>query len=201
MNELNSDCMIKLYTLASLIALALSPLAAKDEDNVQDSKKHLYWKTQYAGNMGLVSVGKGREHGNIFSMDLNYGFLPKFINGARVHTFALRTALLVKRFSAGGIQPSLHLGASINYGIAENTFLRYPEYYPEGYYLPNALHLCPYARIGLGFPLKNKKMEKISLFSEFGTVDYQIYNVIRDKDVRFNEIWNLSFGLAFHYSR
>jgi hypothetical protein len=151
--------------------------------------------------MGLVSAGIGKEYSGIFSMDLNYGHLPEFINGARVNTFAVKPAFRIIKFALSGIQPSVHIGASINYAITKNTYLRYPAYYPDGYYLPNALHLCPFLRATISAPLKDKKIEKISVYSEIGTVEYEIYNAIRDREVRFNEIWNLCFGLAFHFSK
>lgn len=194
--------MIKITLIALvLIALPVLPIIGNQADSINDNKKHLYFKTQYAGNWGLASVGIGKEYGRIFSVDVNFGHLPEFINGARVNTFAVKPAFLITKFTLSGIQLSVHLGASLNYAITKNTFLRYPAYYPDGYYLPNALHLCPYIRATVSAPLKGKKIEKISVYSEIGTVEYEIYNAIRDREVKFYEIWNLCFGLAFHFSK
>jgi len=184
-----------------LISLSLASVTGKQADTVNATKKHLYYKTQYAGNLGLVSVGIGKEFNHIFSMDLNYGYLPEFINGASVHTFAVKGAFLIKKFALSGIHPSFHLGANINYAITQNTYLRYPSYYPKGYYFPNALHLCPFIRVGASLPWQNRKFDKIIIYSEIGTVEYEIYNAIRDRNVRFYEIWNICFGLTFHFSK
>jgi hypothetical protein len=184
-----------------IILLPHSLVDGSEADTIKTYGKHLYFKTQYAGNLGLISAGIGKEFSNVFSMDLSYGYLPKFINGARVHTFSAKTAFLVKKFSLSGIQPAFHLGASINYAITHDTFLRYPAYYPEGYYLPNALHLCPFIRVGVGIPRKDKKFGMISVFSEIGTVEYEIYNAVRDKGVKFYDIWNICFGLSFHFTK
>jgi hypothetical protein len=194
--------MLKFLPLSLLIiTLPLSQVTGNKADTVKGAGNHLYIKTQYAGNLGLVSAGIGKEFSKVFSMDLSYGYLPKFINGARVHTFSAKTAFLIKRFTIAGIEPAIHLGASINYAITQNTFLRYPAYYPEGYYLPNALHLCPFIRVGAGIPRKDKKYDKISIYSEIGTVEYEIYNAIRDKGVKFYEIWNICLGLSFHFHK
>jgi len=194
--------MLKVLPLSVLIiVLPLSTVTGSDADTVKATGKHLYIKAQYAGNLGLVSAGIGKEFSDIYSMDLSYGYLPKFINGARVHTFSVKTAFLIKKFTLSGIQSAFHLGASINYAITQNTFLRYPAYYPEGYYLPNALHLCPFIRIGAEFPRKDKKYNKITVYSEIGTVEYEIYNAIRDKGVKFYDIWNISLGLSFHRTK
>jgi hypothetical protein len=184
-----------------LITLPLSEVTGSEADTIKSTFKHLYIKAQYAGNLGLVSAGIGREFSNIFSLDLSYGYLPKFINGARVHTFSAKTSFLIKKFSLSPIQPTFHLGASINYAITQNTFLRYPAYYPEGYYLPNALHLCPFIRVGADIPRKDKKFDKLSVYSEIGTIEYEIYNAIRDKGVKFYDIWNICVGMSFHFTK
>jgi len=202
LNALNSDHMLKILPLSLVfIALPLLQVTGSNADTTNATGKHLYFKTQYAGNLGLVSAGIGKEFSNVFSMDLSYGYLPKFINGARVHTFSVKTAFLIKKFTLSGIHPAIHLGASINYAITQNTFLRYPAYYPEGYYLPNALHLSPFARVGVGVPRKDKKFNKISIYSEIGTIEYEIYNAIRDKGVKFYDIWNICFGVSFHFTK
>jgi hypothetical protein len=194
--------MLKIILLTGmLITLPLSLVTGSMADTIKNAGKKLYAKAQYAGNLGLVSAGIGKEFSNIFSMDLSYGYLPKFINGARVQTFSVKTAFLVKKFALQGIQPAFHLGASINYAITQNTFLRYPAYYPEGYYLPNAFHLCPFIRVGADIPRIDKKFEKISVYSEIGTIEYEIYNAIRDKGVKFYDIWNICFGLSFHFTK
>jgi len=202
LNAFTSDFMLKVATLAIvLITIPLFEVIGNKVDTINTTGKH-YLKVQYAGNMGLMSVGIGKELlNNKISTDLNYGYLPKFINGARVHTFGVKTAFLIKRFMLSGIQPSIHLGAGINYAISANTYLRYPGYYPDDYYLPNAVHFSPFIRIAAGVPRTGKKFDKISFYTELATMEYEIYYAFLNKEVEFYEIWNICFGMTFHFRR
>jgi hypothetical protein len=62
----------------------------------------------------------------------------------------------------------------MNYSITKNTYLKYPDRFPKGYYQTNALHLNPL--IGTRMSLHGKIGEEsaLSLFTELGTVDYKI---------------------------
>lgn len=184
-----------------LLAIPLFPVIGNDEaDSIKTAGKNLYLKVQYAGNIGLVSVGLGKEFCNDkLSFDLNYGYLPESVNGVRVHTFALKPALMVKKFNLSGFMSHCYIGASFNYGITANTYLRYPDYYPKGYYYTNALHVNPFLGMGIRLTPLKKKLGKISVYTELGTIDYEIWQAIKNKEINLVEIWNLCFGLAFQF--
>ena len=178
--------------------MIFSPVRGTDADSTGTSRDNLYIKTQFAGNIGLVSVGVGKEYLNgKLSVDLNYGYLPACINGTSVSTFAIKPALLIKDFSIAGVQSSLSAGICFTYSATRNTHLKYPDYFPEDYYLGNAMHANPFLRISLfQFPSESKS-GRLSLFSELGTMEYQIWYALKNKEVSFTEICNLCFGLTY----
>jgi hypothetical protein len=159
---------------------------------------------QYAGNMGLVSIGLGSS---LFSEKLTacfiYGYLPGNINDVTVHTLALKTTYsyinisINKKSNING-----YFGASLIRGFTRNTFAQLPDYYPEGYYSANAFHVALFTGAKHTKLIeKNNLFEKISLFAEVGTLDYIIWYGIKTRYIDIFDIWNISFGVLFTISK
>ncbi len=90
-----------MVTLLLTGALMVFPVESQDTNISKFAKpeKELYVKTQYAGNMGFISVGVGSYFFNDkISADINYGLLSKYINGVRVHSFSIKPAYNFKEF-------------------------------------------------------------------------------------------------------
>jgi hypothetical protein len=161
-----------------------------------DSK---YIRAQFAGNMGLFSVGVGHSfYNNRLFADLGYGYLPSSINGADVHTLAIKAVCNLFKYQINPVNPAFYLGTSLTYSITDNTYMKYPDYYPNGYYSPNAFHLNPFLGATVELPCFLPGLDAIWLYSEIGTVDYKIWYYIKNKTIDFDDIWNLCFGLTFH---
>jgi hypothetical protein len=90
----------------------------------------------------------------------------------------------------------LYFGSALAYGITTNTYSKYPDYYPEGYYQNNALHVNPYIGIQVYSPVRKRKSDKIAFYMELGTVDTQIGHAILNRSITFFDIWNLGFGFV-----
>lgn len=157
-----------------------------------------YFKIQYAGNMGLFSIGYGKSilKTNV-TVDINYGYLPSFINGVSVHTIALKPSFHFNMATIGKTSTGVYTGASVNYSIASKTYMKYPDYFPRNYYNPNAIHVNPFIGARIGFPVNGKKIKVCSLYSELGTVDYQLKLAFTNKLIRMADIVNLCFGVVF----
>lgn len=172
---------------------------AKDTTRVSgNSGKIRYCKIQYAGNLGLFSIGYGKsiQKTNV-TVDFNYGYLPSFVNGTSVHTIALKPAFHFNIATVGEIRTGVYTGASVNYSIASKTYLKYPDYFPKDYYNPNAIHVNPFIGARIGLPVNGNKIKVCSLYSELGTVDYQLKLAFSNKQIRMVDIVNLCFGLVF----
>ncbi|HPT20521.1 MAG TPA: hypothetical protein PLR88_01130 [Bacteroidales bacterium] len=186
-----------ILTILLISSLTLLPAGGCPADTAGRSPSHIYFKAQYAGNLGFASVGAGSKFFNDkLSLDLNYGYMPEFINGTEVHTIALKPAFHFKEFVISGFKAGFYIGTALNYNITSNTYIKFPGYYPEGYYVPNALHANPF--LGAKTFLPARKLSCISLYTELGTVEYKILCAIKNRKIEFDEIWNLCFGIVFH---
>jgi len=187
----------RLFFILSGMLLCLGANAEDTARVAGNSGRVRYFKTQYAGNLGLFSVGYGKSVLNTnVTIDFNYGYLPAFVNGATVHTIAIRPSFHFNITEIGKISTGLYTGASLNYGITSKTYLKYPDYFPKKYYNPNAIHVNPFVGARVGFPVNNK-INGCSLYSELGTVDYQLKLAFTNKQIRMADIVNLCFGLVF----
>ena len=162
----------------------------------------LYLKTQFAGNIGLMSVGFGKAFlKKKTTIDFSYGYLPKCINGSRVQTLAIKATYHVFRKPICKIGTGFYFGSALAYGITSNTYSKYPDYYPEGYYQNNILHVNPYIGILFYNPVKKRIRDNIEMYIELGTVDTQIGHAILNKSISLLEIWNLAFGIVIPYNK
>ena len=115
--------------------MTLLPVIGDPVDTLKKTGPDLYVKAQFAGDLGLISIGIGEEFfNNKLSVDFNYGYTPNFLNGVRVHTFAIKHAIHLKEHYISGVNAGCYFGNVINYNITSNTYAKLPEYYPEGYY-------------------------------------------------------------------
>lgn len=160
-----------------------------------------YFKMQYAGNLGLLSLGIGKTYfSNRLNVDLNYGYLPKLANSEQVHTFAIKSGYYFFKAPVLKIPVGGYAGASVTYSITNNTYAKYPNHYPKGYYdLANAFHVNPFLGVSLDLHSNKNKRGFILLFAEIGTVDYLIWNDIRNRKISGKDIWNLSMGFAITF--
>jgi hypothetical protein len=162
-----------------------------------------YCMVQFAGNLGLVSVGIGNEifHNNVF-IEIFYGYLPKSIHDVQVHTLATKFGYMYLHKSLSDhTQLTSYVGMGINYAITNNTYLVYPDYYPDKYHKANALRAVLFLglRLGLSYDGSPQKQKWMSIYCEVGTVDNYLYNAIASKTVSIYEIWNLALGLSIDF--
>jgi hypothetical protein len=193
--ELYLNIMFALFA-ATLMIISFLPV----EDTIPAGETitaPYYAKMQYAGNMGLASVGLGKTYyKDKLTLDFNYGYLPKEVNGSRVHTLALKSAYQFREHQISVFNIRYYAGISLNYAITDNTYLSYPDYFPSDYYNSNAIHLNPFLGIRLNLPEKKDTSGAIGIYVELGTVDYKIWYALANKEVKTNDIWNLCFGIT-----
>jgi hypothetical protein len=196
---------IERFVAACLIVVLLnSALYAQPADPVSIQKNPFHIQLQYAGNMGLGSVGIGKSFfNNNLSLSAIYGYLPKKVNTVTVHTLALKTCVYLVRFSpVANFNIGLYTGLNAMYGITENTFVKLPSHYPKAYYPPTALHAS--FLLGLNHNLSINKWKWTNLFSvftEIGTMEYQIYNAFKNENVHFADIVNISAGISIKLAK
>jgi hypothetical protein len=167
----------------------------KEPKIIKDLFSPDYLNFQYAGNLGLASVGVGYLSKNEkHNFGLSYGYLPSSVNSVEVHTVSAKGAfnfrkhkLSEKAFLNG------YVGTNLLYSITNNTYLKFPGYFPSDYYFANAIHFAPFLGIKIG---SRKSISKFS-YIELGTLDYYLFNRIRYRRSKFSDSLNLCMGLTF----
>jgi len=196
-----------MWNIILLIIITLSgPLSLNAEKLSLSSKNALptIFLVQYAGNMGLISVGLGRTFNNDrIETFLIYGILPKQINGVGAQTLSLKaTGRITQLPISRACNLKTYTGIAIIGNFTNNVHLSFPDYYPSSYYdLPTSLHAAP--SIGASITWKQRDYiqtnSSYTLFAEFSTIDYYLISLLNNKSMQFPDIWNFSFGVLWKF--
>lgn len=159
---------------------------------------------QYAGNMGLISIGIGWEYGRHkqWETDLLIGYLPKFQSKRAKLTMTLKETFIPWNVTLSNnffLEP-LTCGLYINTVYGHEFWSRQPGRYPDKYYeaLSTKARINAFLgqRIGVYVPHSRRKFVKeIRLFYEVSTCDLYIRSMIQDSDVSLWDILGLSLGM------
>jgi len=188
---------INIRLLLLLVFVSANIFASGNKDTKLTKKVFApdYLNFQYAGNLGLGSVGIGYISKNEkHNFGLSYGYLPSSVNSVEVHTVSAKGAfnfrkhkLSEKAFLNG------YMGTNLLYSITDNTYLKFPGHFPSDYYFANAMHFAPFLGIKIG---SRKTITKFS-YIELGTLDYYLFNRIKYRRSKFSDSLNLCMGLTF----
>ena len=161
-------------------------------------------KIQFAGNMGLISLGTGWDYGkhNQWETDLFLGVLPKYESNRTKLTFTLKQNyipwnLQIKesRFSA---EP-LSCGMYLNTVFGDEFWVNEPERYPKGYYGFSSkvrIHVFLGQRITYDIDPKRRFTAKaITFFYELSTCDLYVVSAFTNKYLKPKDYLSLSFAL------
>lgn len=166
-----------------------------------------YQKIQYAGDMGLISLGAGWDYGKKkqWETDLFLGYLPRF-DGDKGHvTITLKENYIpwkirIRKTERWAFDP-FTVSLYINKIFGDEFWTREPDKYPDGYY-----GLATNLRFNLAFGqrlhFKVKPIglsERITVFYEFGTNDLYVISYFCNKYLKFSDIFNLSLGIKFQF--
>jgi hypothetical protein len=177
----------------------IPPFSLKSQETTDAINAHpVNINFQYAGNVGLASIGIGTAlyHQKIY-LGLVYGYLPESVNDVEAHTIAIKANYrFLSRNISKKVSTSGYVGTNINFGITRNTYLKYPDYFPEDYYNTNAIHIAPYVGRKIDFTLNRSFIDKMGIYCELGTVDKYIADAFMSRQISFIEIFNLCFGIS-----
>jgi hypothetical protein len=183
-----------MITIVFLIIVILIPAVGFGAEPVRNYLIPKTVQLQYAGDMGLVSIGAGytfmQDKG---AVNFIYGYLPEWVNGVEVNTIAVKgTFQLLPITINSKLTTSTYVGTAVLRCFAHNTYVNFPSYFPHKYYFTNALHVS----IILGQNFKFKRLKNFSVFTEISTLDYYMYYYLKNKHLDFQDIWNISFGIS-----
>lgn len=213
-----SRFVFKLVTTMVTMFLSVAAALAQEpaEQNVErglDRRQHegyegwmhiipTHVKAQYAGGMGVASVGAGWDYGRKcqWETDLMFGMLPKAYADVTHMTFTLRQSYIpwsVRLSPHYDLEP-LTVGAYINLISGERFWVKEPGKYPGDHYYRFTsrmrLHLAVGQRIRFRLPTEDV-LRDITLYYELSANDLNIISRVGNRDMSFADIIKFSCGI------
>jgi hypothetical protein len=185
---------IKLIAILVFASANIFASGNKEQKKINKIFKPDYVNLQYAGNLGLGSVGVGYISQNEkHNIGISYGYLPESVNSVEVHTVSAKGAFNLKKHKLSERTfVNAYAGTNLLYSITDNTYLKFPSYYPSDYYFANAVHLAPF----LGMKVGSRKNSSKFSYVELGTLDYYLFNRLKYNRSKFIDCINICMGIS-----
>ncbi len=198
-------------------AAPLETIPLETAENKYDKRVHHYrekwsnlipthYKLQYAGNMGLLSLGTGWDYGkhNQWETDILFGFLPKYSSDRAKLTFTLKQNYMPWSFSSKKINnlsfEPLSCGMYLNTVFGNEFWAREPDRYPKGYYgFSNKVRIHVFVGQRLTYEFRNREKfshyRSVTFFYELSTCDLYLVSAATNSYLRPRDYLSLSFGV------
>lgn len=162
-------------------------------------------KLQFAGNMGLLSMGMGWDYGkhNQWETDWLFGFIPTYSSQRAKITMTLKqnyipwSVYLGKNISA---EP-LECGLYFNTVFGDEFWVKEPERYPRGYYgFSSKIRTHVFLGQRLTYKIDSPKRffaKEMTLFYEISTCDLYVVSAATNSSLKPSDYLSLSFGVKF----
>ena len=156
-------------------------------------------KLQFAGNMGLLSLGTGWDYGkrNQWETDIFLGFLPKYHSKRTKITMTLKQNYMPWSIDLGkefSIEP-LACGMYFNTVFGDEFWTNEPERYPKGYY-GLRIHIFLGQRLTYNIPPRWRLGARaVTFYYEISTCDLYVVSAFVNKYLKPKDYLSLSFGL------
>lgn len=166
-----------------------------------------HYKMQYAGSIGVVSLGPGWTYGrsNQWETDLMFGFLPRFESEEAKVLFTLRQSYIPWNIRLGKSDFALKpfsCGLFFSSVLNHNFWVSEPDRYPGGYY---GFSTRVRANFFMGQRLtyyrpdeKRAFAQGVSLYYEISACDTDLLTCFGDRCIKFKNIISLALGLKVH---
>lgn len=160
-------------------------------------------KLQFAGNMGLISLGTGWDYGkrNQWETDIFFGILPKYQSDRTKITMTLKQNYLPWSIGLGkdfSVEP-LACGMYFNTVFGEDFWTNEPDRYPKGYYGFSSrvrIHVFLGQRLTYDIPPRLRLGARaVTFFYEISTCDLYVVSAFTNKYLKPRDYLSLSFGL------
>ena len=195
---------IKNILSAFIILLFFTKLYAQGPHLVKDKAWYIpnYIKMQFAGNIGVVSVGAGYQlFDKVLYSELLYGYVPESVSKAdKIHLITIKNTFPVFRKEiAKNLTITPIAGFTTTIDIGTTTFTTLPSKYPDDYYVPTAFHFTLFGGVMIHKDFINSKMiNGVDFYVEMGTVETYLWYGITSKEVGLSDIFSTSIGINFY---
>lgn len=163
-----------------------------------------YAKLQFAGSIGLASVGLGWDYGKNrrWETDLLIGVVPRLESNRAKMTFTVRECFVPCDFAIGASPVSfapLRVSLGLNSIIGHEFWPKSPNRYPDGYYFFSTKFQVVFA-IGQQFNIniadeKRRLWRSVGLYYELSTNDKYVLSGFGNRHLGFADVFHLDFGV------
>ena len=172
---------------------------------------HRFWsslipnqtKVQYAGSIGVVSLGLGWHYGkkhHRWETDFMVGYLPRFESATPKVTLTLKQSYIPFRLNLYGnmkFEP-LSCGIFFNTILGHRFWTKEPAKYPHHYYgFPTRIRTNIFIGERLRYEIPNSKRKHsnaVSLYYELSTCDLYLVSYVPNSRIPLKDILSLSLG-------
>ena len=161
-----------------------------------------YAKFQFAGNIGFLSAGFGYQFlNNRLYSEILYGYVPASISNAEtIHTITIKNTFPIINKTIKDIIISPITGFTASFETGNNSFLKLPDKYPEGYYITNAFHFTFFIGSNIHKNFTDSKILKgTDIYFELGSVESYLLYAFLSKEVKLNHIFSSAIGINLYY--
>lgn len=177
------------------------------------SRRMRYWAKllpdqatlQYAGSIGLLSIGPGWHYGrnDHWETDLLFGFLPRYQADHAKFTFTVKERYVPWhcRLSSCYVLQPLTAGFFFNTISSDDFWRKQPDKYPSNYYWFSTrirTNIFLGQRIRYDIPSAYRRLHSsVSAYYEISTCDLYVLSKIHNREYPWRYVFSLAFGLKW----
>lgn len=187
-----------------------SSVFAQDDWQTRRAMKHMkfwnsivpkYTKLQFAGSMGVLSLGTGWNYGkDHWETDVFLGLVPRNADRHAIVTFTLKQNYIPWQIDVGEkvmFEP-LACGLYVNSLLDRDFWASDPDKYPNGYYWFSTrirTHVYLGERVTLNLNSGKWPAKSLTFFYEISSCDLYIISRVKNDVLKPKDYLSLSFGL------
>lgn len=197
-----------------LVGIVTFPVKAQDKEDAylrKIEKYYTFWnklvprytKIQFAGSMGMLSIGTGWNYGkDRWETDLLFGLVPRNTDRHAMATFTLKQNYQPWKVPVGerfSFEP-LSCGLYVNTLLDHDFWVSNPDRYPKGYYTFSTrirMHVFLGERMTIHLKHPKRFNKSITFFYELSTCDLYLINAVKNSYLKPKDYLSLSFGAKF----
>jgi hypothetical protein len=193
-----------LKILFLLLTLSVGkPLFAQDSHTSDTDRKWYkpdHFVIQFAGNIGLLSVGPGYSYLNDkVHTELMYGYVPGFEANTSIHILTAKNSFHPWQIDLkkGYLFEPLKIGTGLSYSFGPQFYTRLPKRYPDKYYWwAPSLRFTPFVGSTISRKVgdENTAIKRIEFYAEIGTTDLDLVSKFSNKSLSTWDILNVALG-------
>ena len=156
-------------------------------------------KLQYAGEVGLLAIGAGKQYESGYSFSVLYGMLPEEIAGNLIETYAFKNQMRFIDFNLIDLRIVSYFGVSLQHVSGKNLNSGQSKSYPRNYYALTSWRGLLYWGVEI-VKRDHKDAFKKGLFIESAINDIWLVNYLNNREqVNINKYITLALGLNYYF--